>query len=188
MFRHASIVLLVLVGIALGTPGPAAAAQVSVYRWVDAHGVTHFSQTPPPPGTAGAEGLTLDVPAPATPPQTAEAKAAALQLQALQQRVRDLEQELQARQPNQPAPLPYTPPPAADNDAVLYPAPVVVGTHRWRRHHHRRIIPLKPAKPSRPLQTAPDLYRVPPSYYSTRPPRSRSPGVRPAAPDPETVH
>ena len=42
--------LLVVLG---GLLGSASLAAEPVYRWLDADGVTHFSQRPPPPGAAG---------------------------------------------------------------------------------------------------------------------------------------
>ncbi|MEN8176913.1 MAG: DUF4124 domain-containing protein, partial [Pseudomonadota bacterium] len=64
--------------------------QARVYQWVDEQGVTVFSQTPPPPGTA-IEADTIDT---APPPPTTDPEEAR---RALEERVEALDQRREER-------------------------------------------------------------------------------------------
>ncbi|WP_394001594.1 DUF4124 domain-containing protein [Luteimonas sp. WGS1318] len=77
MRRIDSVVLLALLAVTAASP----LAANEVYSWKDANGVTHYSQTPPPPGTRfEVRGIRNDAPtataAPVATPTAATAAAA----------------------------------------------------------------------------------------------------------------
>lgn len=190
MPRHFAIRFLALSLLTLLSLGSSAwGAAPRVYKWVDADGVTHYSQTPPPPGTPGGEALQLKLPPapPEAPPPTKEQE-----LQALQERMRVLEKKLEAErqvraqaeaQQDIDAIVPPELEPPEDSYGIVYP---------WRpplrfRRRHRPIGP-SPLKPPTTPNATPDLYRVPSDYYSTRPRPPAKPrppgGDEPAQPAP----
>lgn len=160
MSRHPIVCTLLLVLCLLpALPGQAAGSRV--YKWVDADGVTHYSQQPPPAGAAQVEQLQLKS-APAVEPSP----AADPEVKALQERVRELEKRLAAEQQAQEevdqivAPE-LTPPEEGDGMVYMWRPPMRFP--RRPRHHAR-----PPLKRPAPDATVPDdLYQVPPAYYST---------------------
>ncbi|HSN18657.1 MAG TPA: DUF4124 domain-containing protein [Gammaproteobacteria bacterium] len=74
-----------------------AAAADPVYKWVDADGNVHFSQTPPPNATTKVQHLNIDVPPP--DPQAAAQEQALIQAQQDQQ-----EKAKQEAEKNKPDP------------------------------------------------------------------------------------
>lgn len=153
---------------------PTLASAGTIYRWVDADGVTHFSQLPPPPGTDAVQSMQLKVPKPAAQAPGAAADAARLELEAERARRKELEKRLKAeeearrRAEAERAPeVIYVNPPEDQGYVLLTPL---------RRHHRpwRRRIP-QPVPPGAGAQ-APDLYRVPDEFYESFHPQR--PGTR----------
>jgi hypothetical protein len=192
MSRTFAIAFLILsLGILVGPVVPAYADGQRVYKWTDADGVTHYSQTPPPAGTPGVEDLDLKVP-PAPPYSGPTAEE--LELKALQERTRALEKALEEerrareeaeaqQEAEEILPPEFVSP--EDRYGLVYP---------WRpplrpprRRHPIGPPPLKPPETPNPAVPA-DIYQVPPGYYTihprTRPPAKRRP---PAATDDESA-
>lgn len=162
---------------------PALAGAVTVYRWIDADGVTHFSQTPPPPDARSVQ--TMDLKIPQAPPEDAAAESARLELQAERARRRELEKRLQAeeearrRAEAERAPdVIYVNPPEDQGYLLLAPP-------RRHRPHHRHIP--QPVPPGARTQT-PDLYRVPDDFYESLHPHRREPRPRQRTEHPAPRH
>jgi hypothetical protein len=170
----AKLLSALLVTASLAVPAPASAG--TVYRWVDADGVTHFSQLPPPPGTEAVKSLDLKVPKPAAQAPGAAADAARLELEAERARRRELEKRLKAEEEarrraeaERGPDVIYVNPPEDQGYVLLTPR----RHHRrpWRRHR----VP-QPVPPGARTQ-APDLFRVPDDFYES--PYPRRPGTHP---------
>ena len=87
-------------------------AHADVYTWVDAKGIVNVSNLPPPDGVR-VTNVTHEIPQPPVPPRSDAAREAARQaeVQALSDRVRQLENEVElARRPAPPPPVEYAAP------------------------------------------------------------------------------
>ena len=162
---------------------PALAQESRIYKWRDANGVVHYSNTPPPKGT---DATVLDqskskvsvVPAIQAPPDAAGNE------RQIQNRVQRLERELEDERRSQAAEeclkqrrLDCDDPAAVPVEVYGYPAPPVV-----------RPPIARPPKP--PASTAPPGYIVGPGpagiggQYVPAPPRPQQPPALPEQPRP----
>ena len=154
---------LVLVVIAVATAAPLPAASETVYTWVDAAGVRHFSQYPPEDTDKPVKHIELDT----LPPAAADSQD---RLERVREVARDLEvarqqrEQLRARvEPSQAAPSrptelprgsPYMPYPYAH--PYPYPYPYAVPAPRPPRPPRRgpHDDSGRPPEPERPLSRA----------------------------------
>lgn len=144
MVRMTKVTLLAL---AIAAWATGAAAQ-EIYRWVDAEGVVHFSDTPPP--AESAEVQTLDVPA--APPAGYDPAADIFNIEATRQRTQARRERLQeqaderARSSRSPSP----PVVQSGGQAVNYGYPYVYPVYP------RPPRPNPPPRPPRPEPPADD--------------------------------
>jgi hypothetical protein len=126
-------------------------ASAEIYGWIDPSGSFTYSNLPPPKNARVIEVIQEEPPP--DPATLARAKAAAdaahqVQLQALNDRLRQLEREVQQVQRQPPPPVPYpvasAPPPGSGCDSDYFdcgvwsgPAYYTIGTlEPWRFAHH----------------------------------------------------
>lgn len=140
----------------------------TVYTWVDAQGVRHFSQTPPADTDQAAETLKLDTP-PAQP-------AATDRLQSIRDVARELEQSRQQREQQRAqsaSPPPAAPAPEPQKEApvwvVPYPAyPPYPGVTPYPRPYP---YPYPPPGPHKPGPDRPDDKPSVPKLTPSKPKR-----------------
>lgn len=145
-----------------------------IFHWVDANGVHHYSQSPPPEKADGVKTLQVDGSQPASYDPTEDRYNVAAQEIAMQERRDKLEEsrksQQQAQQTSTSNTVVYYPQPDAGN-AILYPPgyrPIAPGwPNRPRPPHHPDRPGGKPDKPG----TLPE--ETPPNSLPFRPLRAR---------------
>jgi hypothetical protein len=110
---------ILFVALAGGLEAPLAHADI--YTWIDASGVTNVSNLPPPEGVQVTKTLHGRPPEIVAREDAARDAARQAEAQALAERVRQLEDEIAARQA--PPPMVYAPPPPPVIQYIVEPAP-----------------------------------------------------------------
>jgi len=144
---------LILSFVAMSWPLGLAAGEI--YHWVDAEGVSHYSQSPPPDESGEVRTLDVDGSQPKSYDPTEDRYNIAAQQEAMQAKRDEMAENRKNRQPAQPAgenTVIYYPE-EENYDEVLYPPGYWGNRPDWPGN--------RPRPPHRPVQPLPDP--VPPS-------------------------
>lgn len=146
ILKHKLIAMLLLAGTAALCVQPAAAD--TVYRWVDANGVTHFSDKAP--ANVKAQAMQIETPAPAPNPEkdyysvvNQERRMAKSLAELNQQADREWALKIAAEKASQPAETPAPESESQPETVYVYP-PYRPGHFRHRHHHAHRAHVFKP--------------------------------------------
>ena len=170
VIRHPSLLM-----VTLALAWPLAAQAEEIFHWVDANGVHHFSQSPPPDGSGEVRTMEVNGSQPASYDPEEDRYNIAAQEAAMQERRQKLEEsrknQQQDQQPSTSNTVVYYPEPATGNQ-ILYPPGYRPGFPNWPNRPKPPHHPDRPdGWPDRPV-TLPEE-EPPPASFPFRPLRPR---------------
>jgi len=162
-------------GLVLALAWPMLAQAEAIFHWVDANGVHHFSQSPPPDGSGEVRTMEVNGSQPASYDPEEDRYNLAAQEATMQARRDKLEEsrknQQQDQQPSTSSTIVYYPEPATGNQ-ILYPPGYRPGFPHWPNRpkppHHPDRPDGWPEKPGTLPEEEP-----PPASFPFRPLRSR---------------